>query len=180
MNWNYILGIILLFGCCTPNKQTTSNLSSSTDSMISEIKISEDSLIDFSTPPFVIIYKTKKDYFDKVPVTLNEAKTAIVSYPSTKDIFFNGKLALPEKLHDGYLLDNRGINKNVAFLNITYTKYSKLISVPSLNEMIKFIVDSDPLIEMYNCGNRYHYKDPVLEINQAIDIKQQNRFRRIK
>ncbi len=177
MNRNSLFAIILLFGCCTSNKQISSNLSSSTDSKNNETKISEDSLIDFTTPPFVIIYKTKKDYYDNVPVTLNDEKTAIVSYPSVKDIFFNGKLALPEKLHDKYLLDKRGINRNVAFLNITYEDYSKLSSIPSLNEMMQMIIDKDPLIEMYNCGSRYQYKFPVIDLNRVIDRKQVNKFK---
>ena len=176
---NSIIAIILLFGCCTSNKQTSSNLSSSNDSTKSELKISNDSLIDYSTPPFVIIYKTKNDYFDKVPVTLNEEKNAIVSYPSTKDIFFNGKLALPEKLHEGYLLDIRGINKNVAFLNITYEDYRKLTSTPSIDEMMQMIIDKDPLIKMYNCGSRNQYKDCEIELNKIIDSKQLNKFKKV-
>ena len=70
--------------------------------------------MDFSGPP-TTLYKTKADYNNKVPVTLSEDKTKIVSYPSPKDVFYNGNFAYPTPLAQGYLLDNRGIGKNVAY-----------------------------------------------------------------
>ena len=135
--------------------------------------------VDFSASPFAIIYKTKKDYDNKVPVLLNDEKNKIVSYPAIKDIFFNGKLALPDKLSDGFLLDNRGIYRNVAFLNITYEEYSKMTKELSLVEMMKLIIDKDPISEMYNCGSRYQYKNIVLELNKFIEAKQLNKFKKI-
>ena len=116
-----------------------------------------------------IIYKTKKDYRSFVPVTLSEDKTKIVSYPNPKDVFYEGVLAYPTELNKGYLLDNRGINNNVAFLNINYENYSKLEEVPLLDELFSMILDKDPLIEMYNCGNRYTFKNGISDLNKFID-----------
>src|ERR1017187_7906917 len=51
--------------------------------------------VDYSAGPTVVIYKTKKNYDRLVPVTLNEEKTKIVSYPGINDISYNGELAYP-------------------------------------------------------------------------------------
>ncbi|MEZ5198883.1 MAG: hypothetical protein R2764_21650 [Bacteroidales bacterium] len=92
-----------------------------------------------SAGPPAIIYKTLKDYYDKVPVSLSEDKTEVVSYPGIKDIYYKGEFAYPTQLHDGFLLDNRGIDINTAFLNLTYEDYSKLKSTPSKEELSKWL-----------------------------------------
>ena len=124
--------------------------------------------IDFSNPP-TVIYKTKKDYSQMVPVTLSEDKTKIVSYPGPQDIYFRNKLATPTRLDKGYLLDNRGLNKNSGFLDIRYEDYSKLDKVPGLVELYNHLIDKDPFTEFYNCGNRYQYKEnETLKLNEII------------
>lgn len=123
---------------------------------------------DVKDGPPAMVYKTKKDYSENVPVMLSADGSKIVSYPSAKDVYYKGKLAYPIKLSDGYLLDNRGIGINVAFLKITYEKYSQLSSVPSLIDLYEMIIDKDPLTELYNCGNRYKYKNEVKDLNQLI------------
>jgi len=119
--------------------------------------------------PPAIIYKTKEDYADKVPVTLSEDKSEIANYPGIKDVFYKGELAYPTNLNDGFLLDNRGLDKNSAFLNITYEEYSKLEKVPSLVEFNEMILDKDPFTEMYHCGSKFDYKDIIAELNEIID-----------
>ena len=135
--------------------------------------------IDYSAGPTTFIYKTKGDYNKLVPVTLSDDKTKISSYPHPKDIYYNAELALPTQLSDGYLLDNRGINANVAFLNITYEEYSKLDKNPSVDELLGMIIDDNPLIELYNCGNRYQYKDEVAELNSIITKNQLKQCKKI-
>ena len=173
-----ILFCSLLFGC-TNTRTTTSNSSHSIkDTTVTAKSDLKQKDIDYSGPA-TIVYKTKGDYFDKVPVTLSDDKTKIIAYPAPTDIFYKGKFALPTKLSNGYLLDNRGISKNVAFLNISYEEYSKRKEVPLLNEMMEMILDKNPLTEMYNCGNRYTYKDEVTELNEIIANGQLVKFRRI-
>lgn len=138
-----------------------------------------DKPVDYSIGAPTVIYKTKNDYYDKIPVTLSDDKTNIVSYPAPTDIYYDGKLAYPVKLHDGYILDNRGINKNSVFLNITYEEFSKLTEAPPLSKMMKMIIDKAPFTEIYNCGNRYQYKDVVSDLNKVIDNKELNKFKRI-
>ncbi len=125
--------------------------------------------IDFATGPPTLIYKTKDDYNNLVPVILSDDKSAITSYPHPKDLFYKGKLALPSQLADGYLLDNRGISQNVAFLNITYGEYSKFKNIPSPDSLYTLILDKEPLLELYNCGNRHQYKNEVEQLNGIIN-----------
>lgn len=136
--------------------------------------------IDYTAGPTTYIYKTKGDYNDKVPVTLSEDRTEIVSFPSPKDLYYKGKLAYPTQLDGGYLLDNRGISANVAFLNITYEKYSKLDSTPATESLFALILDNDPLLELYDCGNRYQYKDEVAELNSIINNEQLDQCKKVK
>jgi len=130
--------------------------------------------------PKVIIYKTTKDYSKLVPVNLSDDKKSIASYPDIKDVFFNGELAYPTLLNDGFLLDNRGISANVAFLRLTYEEYSKLPATPTPDELLKMIIDKQPLSVMYSCGSRSAFKQIETELNAKIDAKDFSSFTRIK
>jgi len=118
--------------------------------------------------PHVIVYKTKKNYNKNVPVILSYDKSKIVSYPDPSDVRTDNGYAVPTKLKHGYLLDNRGIGLNVAFLKLTYNEYAALHQAPSLDSMYNMIIDKDPLLELYDCGSRYEMVDPVKEINELI------------
>ena len=118
--------------------------------------------------PGCIIYRTRTDYSNNVPVGLSEDKTKIVSYPDIRDIYYNGSLAVPTVLAKGFLLDNRGIGPNVAFLKYSYTEYSQLSSTPPVTELMKQLLDKDPLVEMYRCGPRSQYADIEKELNELI------------
>ncbi len=125
--------------------------------------------IIFSAGPQAVVYQTTKDYANLVPVIMDSEKKKIVSYPAPTDVFYRGVLAKPTALKNGYLLDNRGINENVVFLNYTYEEYSHLPEAPSLDEMLFRIVDKYPLKELINCGLRSQYKDEIKELNALID-----------
>jgi hypothetical protein len=100
-------------------------------------------------------------------VTLNAERNAIESYPAPSDVYYNGNYAVPFELIDGYLLDNRGITSQVAFLDITYEEYSKLVDV-NVEFLWQHIKDATPLVELYRCGNRNILSDEVEELNQVI------------
>jgi hypothetical protein len=117
----------------------------------------------FINPP-IIIYKTKKDYFNNVPVGLSEDKKSVVSYPDKVDIYHGGILATPTRLANGYLLDNRGIGKNSAFTNYSYEEYSKLTDTPTAEALFSQIIDLEPFLEMYSCKCQ---RDTV-ELNRMI------------
>lgn len=122
-----------------------------------------------------IVYKTRADYSRFVPITLNSQRSAIQSYPAPTDVYYDGEFALPIELADGYLLDNRGISSQTAFLNITYEEYSKLVDI-NLDFLWQNIQDATPLLELYNCGSRNDFTNEVEELNLII----QNRFKDCK
>jgi hypothetical protein len=130
--------------------------------------------------PKVIIYQTTRDFSKQVPINLSDDGKTIVSYPDIKDVYFEGSLAYPTQLHKGYFLDNRGITKNAAFLDITYETYSKLAVTPSPDELMKMIIDSHPVSKMYSCGLRSSYKDLIQELNAKIDADDFSAFTRLK
>lgn len=127
-----------------------------------------------------LIYKTKGNYDNRVPILLSDDKTEIVAYLAPTDLYYAGKLALPTKLKRGYRLDNRGIGPNVAFLKLTYSQYQKLAKAPSLPELYALIVDKDPLLELYDCGDRANFKHIERELNQAIERRRFATYRRLK
>ncbi|MBN3034749.1 MAG: hypothetical protein JW861_04130, partial [Bacteroidales bacterium] len=133
-----------------------------------------------SAGPPAIIYKTRGDYYDKVPVTLSEDKTSIVSYPAPRDVIKGGLPAYPERLHDGFLLDNRGITEHSAFLGMTYGEYSRLEKSPGMEELMGLIIDKDPFTEMYHCGSRYQYKNLLDDLNRIIDGGNLTSFRKLR
>ncbi|MGG7035856.1 MAG: hypothetical protein ACI7YS_11790 [Flavobacterium sp.] len=121
--------------------------------------------------PQALIYKTKNDYSNLVPILLSADKTEIISYPHPNDLKVGSGYPLPTFLNDGYLLDNRGIGKNVAFLKLTYQEYSELKNPPSLTELYSYIIDKDPLTELCDCGNKTAFTDIKKQLNILIDKK---------
>ena len=149
---------LVAFGClvgCTTSRKSTNNETISFNSVVKAM-------------PAVVIYKTKKDYSQNVPVGLSEDKMKIVSYPAISDVKIWGKYPYPTRLEDGYLLDNRGISQNVAFLSYTYEEYAALPATPSVSTLMEKIIDKDPLIEIHNCGNRSQYNNLIKELNELI------------
>ena len=122
------------------------------------------------TAPPLLIYKTKKDYRHNVPVILSDDKTKIISYPHPRDLMRGEELAIPTQLVKGYLLDNRGINENVAFIKYTYEEYVKLNELPTVVDLYEMIIDKDPLVEMWSCGTRSAYGTDNLseQLNEII------------
>lgn len=118
--------------------------------------------------PACYVYKTKADYSKYVPVILSADKSHIMSFPDIRDIYYQGRFACPDTLSEGYLLDNRGIGPDVAFLSYTYEAYSRLDKTPSSDDLMKNILDNDPLLEMYQCGKRNQYTEPVKSLNEII------------
>lgn len=118
--------------------------------------------------PPALVYKTRADYDNLVPVIMNDEKTIIVSYPHPNDLKSSQGNPAPVKLKKGYLLDKKGIGKNVAFLKMTYEEFAKLAEPPSMEELEKLILDRDPLVELCDCGNITRFTDPVNQLNDYI------------
>lgn len=101
------------------------------------------------TLPKAVVYKTSHDYADRVPVTMNEARTAIASFPDPSDLKTADGYAKPIALQGDYLLDRRGVNAHTAFLDYTYEEYAALPSVPTLAELKAHLLDTHPIKELY-------------------------------
>lgn len=143
-------------------------------------KVQKESALANVSGPHVMIYKTKADYFNHVPVTLSDDKKSIVSYPAPGDVFFNGNLAYPVLLEDGFLLDRRGITANSGFLNWTYYEYSRFEKSPSPDELMKMMLDADPFTIIYDCGRPSRYNNLVDDLNEKIRTGTLSDFKQIK
>ena len=135
---------------------------------------------DYTPGPAAIVYKTKKDYSKNVPVILSEDKSEIVGYFSPKDLIRNEKVKYPDTLNNGYLLDNIGINQNVAYTSLIIDSYTKSMQVISVNKLFELIIDNDPLTEMYNCGNKGKMNNPIENLNNIIDKRQLKYCKKLK
>lgn len=141
--------VVLMASCCTSKEQKN-------ESQLSE-----------KPGPHAIVYKTKADYSMNVPISLNEDGT-IMSYPDPRDLMRGDEFTFPTQLENGYLLDNRGIGTNVAFLKWTYEEYAAMSRAPLSDSIIANILDKKPLKEMYDCGLLDKFDDPVAEINEVV------------
>ena len=156
-----LLTLLLITSCSSVKKNNKINAEA--------MKMGQDTVnLSFEEGPQTIIYKTKEDYKTFVPVILSKDKSEIISYPHPGDVYYEEKLAYPTELKKGYLLDNRGINENVAFLKITYEDYSNLKAAPPKDLMYSMILDKDPLVKIFNCGNRNRFKNGTSDINKFI------------
>ncbi len=176
MNKQIVITVIIALGFISFSCSRSMNKNTSEQ----KEKENMETIANVSAGPKVIIYKTSEDYFDKVPVTLSEDKSKIVSFPGIKDVYFEGELAYPTRLINGFLLDNRGINENSAFLKLTYEEYSNLDKTPEVAELFTMIVNDNPFTEMYNCGKKFDYKDLVTELNDQIGNNELDKFKKLK
>ncbi len=119
--------------------------------------------------PHLLVYKTKKNFKKLVPVLLSEDGKRIVTYPAPQDLAAAGKDAMPVSLKKGYLMDNRGIGTNVAFLNISYRKYAHMKEPLSQEKMMNMIKCKDPLEVLCDCGLRSGYPNPEAAVNKMIE-----------
>nr|NQU94150.1 hypothetical protein [Bacteroidota bacterium] len=147
--------ILMIISCSSTKKNTMSPGENNQNS------------VGVPSPP-VIIYKTKVDYSDKVPVTLSDDKTKITSFPATSDIKINNKYTFPTKLENGFLLDNRGIGKNSVFLRFSYDDYYTMDNIPNAERLMNYIIDKDPFTEMYECGKKGDYTSLEEGLNKLI------------
>jgi hypothetical protein len=156
--------LVAALGCKTNHKATQANAGTQASS-----PSSQEFTPQYIVGPHVVIYKTKADYNNLVPVELSDDKTAIVSYPDPQDVKTATGYAIPTSMNKGYLLDNRGIGKNAAFLKMTYEEYANLKTLPTITELYNMIVEKDPLTELCDCGNKIAFTDVKTQINQLID-----------
>lgn len=117
----------------------------------------------------VIVYKTKGNYANLVPVRLSDDKSEIVSYPAPSDLIRNGSLVKQTELISSYLIDNIGIGKNTVFLKLTIEEYASMKNQMLLSDLFNLIIDKDPFLEMYNCGSKNSYSNLKNELIDQIN-----------
>jgi hypothetical protein len=115
-----------------------------------------------------MVYKTKGDYYNLVPVQLTEDKTGIVSYPAVSDLRRGGEFTYPIKLADGYLLDRRGIGPNTAFLELSYESFFEIGGAPPTSDLKGLVHDDDPFLELYSCLTRIEESAVIEYVNGLI------------
>ncbi len=111
-----------------------------------------------------IIYKTKKNYSQNVPIQMNKERTKITGFPAPSDLKINGELQTPIALDQDYFYDRRGISINTVFIKMTYEEYSKLKKAPSTDELMNMIIEKNPMVELYYCP----------DLKQGADVKAMN------
>jgi hypothetical protein len=165
MKFQYFLILLFLVACkATKPAVDTINRSNDKPDVMQSAENSEK-----ANKPNLLLYKTKFDCSNLVPVVMSADKKEIVSYPDPKDLLINGTLQKPIALHGGYWLDRRGINRNVVFLNISYEEYVQQKGTLPVSDMLNKIVDKDPLIELYDCGRNVLNQELITSINRWID-----------
>lgn len=122
--------------------------------------------------PPAMVYKTSENYNNLVPVTLSTDKTSIIAYPHPGDLMAGEAFATPTELDDGYLLDNRGITKNTAFLRLSYEEYANMDHLLPLDVLFDLIIDKEPFTELYDCGVKTDYPDIKAGLNDLIQANQ--------
>jgi hypothetical protein len=162
-----LISFIALTGCSAHNKASVSTAPTTETGSLEKVSLGGMTGSQANEP--VLIYKTHRDYNDHVPVLMDDQKTRILSYPDPTDLYYRGKLSLPTRLKNGYLLDNRGIGKNVAFLTYTYEAYVNLKQVPDMKQLTDSLLDKNPLTELWQCGSRSRFSEEEKELNILID-----------
>ena len=122
-----------------------------------------------TSSPRVLVYRTKDDHADHVPVLLSADHSRIISYPHPSDLKTANGLPVPTPVGQGYLLDNRGISKDVAYLGMSWAEYAALPEAPSMEKLNALIIDRDPLTELWEGDHRANLKDPVKEVSAWVE-----------
>lgn len=150
------------YSCKTAVKQNTQTVE------VTEIK--QEPLTPRKASERAILYRTKGNYYNLVPVELSEDKKSIVSFPDPKNLAIESGYPMPMPFSNNYLLDFAGIGLNVAYLKLTYEEYSKLEKMPNASELYELIKDKDPLYEMCDCGLKSDFSEPIfISMNNMID-----------
>lgn len=163
MRYIYALLVLVIFAACGARKQNKSIIKDTTIS---------------NQLSALVIYKTKKNYSNLVPVTLSSDKKRIVGFPHPVDLKNDSSCNYPTLLFNGYWIDNIGITVNTGYINISLEDYSNLNAPPSVNEMMSKLVDESPFLEIWNCG--YGNELNISELNRIILTENfEDHFKRI-
>lgn len=120
----------------------------------------------------LIIYKTTANFNQNTPISLSQDGTVVQGYPSPSDLKNSDGLRLPVELKNGYLLDKRGIGPDVAFIRLTYSEYSQLKRAPEPDQLLKMIIEKQPIKEMWRCSRKANDELNIKYANDLIETGQ--------
>ena len=146
-----MIGTVMVMSAASCNAPKHTEQISSNSFVTTEKQISNKADLDEQTigavraKPFAFIYKTNGNYNDKVTAVYDKSRDMFLSFPDPTDVSPD---FAPLELIDGWLLDRRGgVGENTVFLRWTYGEYSKLKSVPSIDELRKAIIPDAKVTE---------------------------------
>lgn len=160
-----ILLVIMTLSCKSQKSSQPPKATASSNQAVSFTPI-------YKAGPRLIIYKTKADYSDLVPIQLSADGKEIISYPAPQDIANKNNFGKPTMLNGSWFVDAQGIGIHTAYLTTRLEDYSKLDKTPSLSAMMAQIKTADPFEEMYDAGLKTPAQVQLIE--QAIANKQLN------
>ncbi len=163
MNKQITLLLLILFTACNSLKQNSTIINFTPD---------------YSPGTHIIIYKTKKDYSQNLPVLYDEKKQKITKLFSNKELMANGNILYPIPLQKGYWLDRIGIDTTVAYVSFSIQKYTQSMMPITANMLKSKIIDKNPLLEMYDCGKIKG--DTIKIINEIIKNGMLKKCKRLK
>ena len=109
--------------------------------------------------PQAQIYRTSTDVDALVPIQVNPVDGTIISYPAPSDIT---GAQMPVVLHDGWLLDRRGISPDTRFISYTYSRYHSLLEAPSIAELKAAIVPDARVTEIVSLPYKIGEATPAM------------------
>jgi hypothetical protein len=116
--------------------------------------------------PNYAIYQLKNGTdLAQVPVTLDEQKQNIVAYPSPKDLAQMSNAVL----HDGWVIDLRGVNAQSAFVAEKINEYIEKNEMPNLTLWQESITNKNPFVYFYQCPG-------ALDLNAIKKIIEQKKW----
>ncbi len=102
--------------------------------------------------PGPYIAKTKSDYSKYVWIGMSTDKKMITSYPGPTDVNPNREQIV---LHNGYYINSFAWGSNNVPIDVTIVDYAKMNDTLSLKQMEDLILDKNPYVELYDCGENY-------------------------
>ncbi len=116
----------------------------------------------------IILYKTKNNYNNLVPITLSQ-NGDIMSYPSRYDLGSPQLFSYPIELKDGYLWDLRGVSMHSVFLDLSYEEYYNLPKDPSIEFLRKHIKHKNPFVFLAICDRSSIGEVSIESLNRYIE-----------
>jgi hypothetical protein len=92
----------------------------------------------------------------------------ITSFPDPADIRSQGKGVRPTGLNGGFLLDNRGIGPDVAYLSLTWEEYAAMNQAPNPETLSGLIAEKDPVVSMFRCHLPDRSEASIAKLNEMI------------